>query len=247
MARRKKKEEETDWTPPEFDEVGYMRQEIEGARAAVATIGWAVVGAIVSFLLYSVYAPLAFFAGIAVGFGLYFVLPVMGIKTDAFKRRDWTGHGITFFFSWLAFWIILLNPPFGDFTDPTVQGISVSPFHAGYPGPLLCALPISGTVDLANSASGGNDSLYILFRATDNVGLSVLTVTVKPGSAPQFTPVISPATGLDRCVGAPVGSVLPAGSYYVTIPLGPSLYQVEIKAIDTSGHPTMADFQILAH
>lgn len=247
MARRKKKEEEADWTPPEFDEVGYMRREMEGARAAVATIAWAVVGAIVAALLYSVYAPLAFFAGIAVGFGLYFVLPLMGINTDGFKRRDWTGHGITYFFSWLAFWIILLNPPFGDHTDPTIQGISVSPYHANYPRSLFCAAPVAGTVDIPNSNSGGNDSLYILFRATDNVGLSTLTVTVKPGSGPEFSPTITPATGPDRCIGHPAGSSLPGGSYNVTIPLGPSLYTVEIKAVDTSGHPATADFQILPH
>src|SRR5256712_10127734 len=111
------------------------------ARAAVATIAWAVVGAVVSFLLYSIHPALAFFAGILVGFGLYFFLPMIGISIDAFKRRDWTGHGITYFFSSLAFRIILLNPPFGDFTNPTIQTVSVSPFHPGYTGPLSC-LPL---------------------------------------------------------------------------------------------------------
>ena len=134
MARRKRKEDEPDWVPPEFDEVGYMRQEIQGAHAAIATIGWAVIGAVVALLLYAVLPALAFFAGIAVGFGMYFVFPLIGINTDGFKRRDWVGHGITYFFSWLAFWILLLNPPFSDHTDPTVQSISVSPYHAGYLG-----------------------------------------------------------------------------------------------------------------
>src|SRR2546427_6643586 len=70
MARRKRKEDEPDWVPPEFDEVGYMRQEIQGAHAAIATIGWAVIGAVVALLLYAVLPVLAFFAGIAVGFGI---------------------------------------------------------------------------------------------------------------------------------------------------------------------------------
>src|SRR3989440_12223391 len=166
MARRKRKEDEPDWVPPEFDEVGYMRQEIQGAHAAIATIGWAVIGAVVALLLYAVLPVLAFFAGIAVGFGMYFVFPLIGINTDGFKRRDWVGHGITYFFSWLAFWIILLNPPFSDHTPPTIQGITVSPYHSGYIGDLLC-MPPAGSV----SMGPGNDSLYILFRATDNVGL----------------------------------------------------------------------------
>src|SRR5207302_6985304 len=66
MARRKRKDEPTDWVAPDFDEVGYMRTEIQAAKTAVLTIAWAAVGAIVSFLLYSVNAALAFFAGIAV-------------------------------------------------------------------------------------------------------------------------------------------------------------------------------------
>src|SRR5712691_591180 len=167
MARRKRKDDVPDWSPPEFDEVGYMRQEIESARAAVATIAWAAVGALVAFLLTSVHPALAFFAGIAVGAGMYFIFPLIGIRTEKFKRRDWTSHGITYFFSWLAFWIILLNPPFGDFVDPTIQAISVSPFTPGYNGTLPCLAPVDGTVSLP---MGTNTSIYVLFRASDNAG-----------------------------------------------------------------------------
>src|SRR5438876_12368923 len=116
MARRKRKEDAPDWVAPDFDEVGYMRKEIEGARAAVATIAWAVIGALLAFALYSVLPALAFFAGIAVGFGMYFVFLLIGIKTESFKRRDWIGHGIPYLFSWLAFWIIVLNLPRSDYT-----------------------------------------------------------------------------------------------------------------------------------
>src|SRR3981189_3738290 len=104
MARRKRKDDVPDWTAPEFAEVGCMRTEIGAARAAVATIAWAVIGALVSFLLYSVHPALAFFAGILVGFGLYFFLPIIGMGTAALKRGDWFGAGVTYFFSWLAFW-----------------------------------------------------------------------------------------------------------------------------------------------
>src|SRR5438034_5167951 len=181
MARRKRKDDVPDWTAPEFDEVGYMRTEIGAARAAVATIAWALVGAAVSFLLYSVHPALAFFAGILVGFGLYFFLPMIGISIDAFKRRDWSGHGITYFFSWLAFWIILLNPPFSDHVPPTIQGITVSPYYSGYTGDLLC-LPPAGSVSMGPS----NDSLYILFRATDNVGLRSVEVRAAPQGSSSF-------------------------------------------------------------
>src|SRR3989442_4183546 len=127
MARRKRKEDEPDWVAPDFDEVGYMRRELEGARAAVATIGWAVIGSLVAFALYSVLPVLAFFAGIAVGAGMYLVFPLIGIRTEQFKRRDWIGDGSTYFFSSLAFWIILLNTRFSAHLSPQCPTITALP------------------------------------------------------------------------------------------------------------------------
>src|SRR5207244_3862859 len=79
----------------------------------------------------------------------------------------------------LALWIILLNPPFSDHTDPTIQGISVSPYTPGYldniTHSLECAAP--GSLPLSMN---GNTSIYILFRASDNVGLRSLVVQVAP-------------------------------------------------------------------
>ncbi len=241
MARRKRKDEAADWVPPEFDEVGFMRKEIEGARAAVATILWAVVGAIVAFALYSVLPVLAFLAGIAVGFGLYLMLPLFGVNTEPFKRRDWIGHGVTYFFSWLAFWIILLNPPFGDFTNPTVQGISVSPYTVGFSGNLTCAVPSAGSVTLS---TGTNTSVYILFRASDNVGLASLRVTVTPMGQPSVDVPPVAVSGNNQCMGHRTEPYL-AGTYSATFPHTALSYAVSILAADSSGRQVGAGFQIL--
>ncbi len=253
MARRKRKEEEPDWVAPEFDEIGYMRREIQGARAAVATILWAVVGAVVAALLFFVSPPLAFFAGIAVGFGLYFILPLLGIKTDAFQRKDWAGHGITYFFSWLAVWIILLNQPFGDFTDPTIQGITVSPCGSStalcpVPGSstsanLLCAVPVSGSVSLVMN---GSTSIYLIFRATDNAGLGPLHVNVTPESQTGFEVGWTPLSGRNQCAGHE-SEDYPAGSYNVTFALNPpaSRYTFAIVATDRAGRSVSASVVVL--
>ncbi|HEX9341397.1 MAG TPA: hypothetical protein VF992_09585 [Thermoplasmata archaeon] len=243
MARRKRKEEEPDWVAPEFDEIGYMRREIQGARAAVATILWAVVGAIVAFLLFSVSPALAFFAGIAVAFGLYFILPLFGIKIDAFQRKDWAGHGITYFFSWLAVWIILLNPPFGDFTDPTVQGISVSPYSAGYTGDLPCYVPVGSQVAVP-MGSPSNTSIIVLFRATDNVGLASLHVNVTPASTTGFEVSWTLLSGKSQCVDHRPEDY-PAGTYNVTFDNTASSYTVAIVATDRAGHSTSASVVVL--
>src|SRR5256886_12014776 len=244
MARRKRKDDVPDWTAPEFDEVGYMRTEIRAARAAVATIAWALVGAAVSFLLYPVHPALAFFAGIMVGFGLYFFLPMIGISIDAFKRRDWSGHGITYFFSWLAFWILLLNPPFGDFTTPTIQAISVSPYHTGYTGGLSCLPLVGGAVVVPQNPP--NDSAYVLFRATDNGGIASLQVNVTPvGSAqPPFELTPIPLSGLSRCRNH-TSEPYPGGTYSVSFKFGPaSTYRAIVAARDPSGHIAAYTFDI---
>ena len=239
MARRKRKEDEPDWVAPDFDEVGYMRRELEGARAAVATIGWAVIGSLVAFALYSVLPVLAFFAGIAVGAGMYFVFPLIGIKTEPFKRRDWIGHGFTYFFSWLAFWIILLNPPFSDHTDPTIQAISVSPYHAGYTGPLACVPPSSAPLSLG----AGNNSLHILFRASDNVALRSVEVHVAPTPGTPFVVTPTPVSGQNQCLGHRTETYL-GGTYNATFSVTASTYDVTIVAVDTSGHSAALNFQI---
>ena len=244
MARRKRKEDEPDWVPPEFDEVGYMRQEIQGAHAAIATIGWAVIGAVVALLLYAVLPVLAFFAGIAVGFGMYFVFPLIGINTDGFKRRDWVGHGITYFFSWLAFWILLLNPPFSDHTDPTIQSVSVSPYTPGYldnvTHSLTCAAPSSAPFPM-----NGNTSIFVLFRATDNVGLGgPPRVEVAPGSGLPFSVTPSLVSQQDnRCAGHR-GEKYLGGTYNATFVSSASSYIVTITAVDLSGLRATVTFQI---
>src|SRR2546426_9598281 len=247
MARRKRKEDEPDWVPPEFDEVGYMRQEIQGAHAAIATIGWAVIGAVVALLLYAVLPVLAFFAGIAVGFGMYFVFPLIGINTDGFKRRDWVGHGITYFFSWLAFWILLLNPPFSDHTVPTIQVTSVSSFAPpAPPANLTCA-----TTDVVGDPTrglsiGSNSSIFILFRATDNVGLSVPSIDVLPGNPPppsfQVTPM--PVSGSSQCFGHGQEKYLGGTYSAVFLVSGSSSYAVSITATDSAGNSAAVTFKI---
>ncbi|TLZ47061.1 MAG: hypothetical protein E6K19_00295 [Methanobacteriota archaeon] len=241
MARRKRKDDEPDWTPPDFDEVGYMRTEIQAARVAVLTIAWAVVGAFVSYLLSSNPAA-AFVAGIAVAFGLYFVLPLIGIDIKPFKRKDWMAHGITYFFSWLAFWILLLNPPFGDFTDPTIlpQWISAGSYPASNPPPPpIPCFPLTGS----SIRVGTNDTILLVFRATDNVGLSKLTVELGTGPSKTF---LTPTLVAGRTSECKDQAIYPGGTYRATFtPAGSSSYHVTITAADLTGRMAAVGFDIL--
>jgi len=236
VARRKRKEDAVDWTPPEFDEVDFMRKEIAGAKAAVVTITWAFVGALVSFLLYRVTWVLAFFAGLFVFAGLLYVMPLLGVRTSGFKRRDWAGHGGTYFFSWLAFWIILLNIPVSDITPPTIDFVYAGAYSAslGADVGVTCAGPSGGTI--AVPIVGGNDTFYFLFRVGDNVGVGRVEVKVNAGSV---TP--EPAAG-DANVCRGLRDQIPRypeGTYVVRIPWSSGStapIPIEITASDAAGH-----------
>src|SRR6059036_4165170 len=104
-----------------------MRKELEGAKAAVVSVILAIgVAAVLYALTVAGLAIVAFFLGVATTFALpqlfnaLRVLPWPKVDTTKFERRDWIGHGSTFLFSWLAFWILLLNTPFVDLTSPVI-------------------------------------------------------------------------------------------------------------------------------
>lgn len=242
MARRKRKDDAPDWVPPEFDEVEYMRKEVDAGRASVVTVVWAIVGAAVSFLIFSAspaFWPLAFFGGLGVASGLYVVFPLFRVKVAAFKRRDWTGHGVTYFFSWLAFWIILLNAPFGDFTNPTIDSMTVSPYRAGLIGGLDCVPVAPGGIAMVTS-DGLNDSVHILFRAADNVGIANIGVRIAPSTSSAYTVNATPVTS-NPCRGSP--SLL-SGTYEAVAPFAGSFMDMDITATDLSGRATSVRFRV---
>ncbi len=122
-----------------------------------------------------------------------------------------------------------------------IQSISVSPYHAGYTGDLLC-LPPAGSV----SMGPGNDSLYILFRATDNVGLRSVEVHAAPQGSNSFVVVPTLVAGQDnRCVGHHPGEKYAGGTYNATLPYATRYDTITIVATDGSNPPSWVAFSVL--
>jgi hypothetical protein len=238
VARRKRKEEEAIWEPPEFDEVGYMRKEIENAKIALVVIAWAAVGALLAYLLFALNQPvIGFLLGIFAFGVLYFLLPMLGLPIHGFKRRDWMSHASIYFFSWLAFSILLLNAPFGDHTSPVVGSFEVGSFNSAgnltvpAAGTLWC-IPASPAQSV-NVPAGTNKSLYVIFRATDNVAVRSVAVTVN--SANQTYTSLAGAESL--CLGAGL-QPFPPDTYGFSISIAKTQYSVSVTAVDTSGLST---------
>ena len=164
MAKRDKTPE---WKPPEFDEVEFMHKEMRAAKATLLVVLWTVPSALLSFgLTVAGAAIVAFFAGIGMMFLLKWIFPILKVDISEYKRKDWLGHGATFFFSWLAFWILLLNPPFADLTSPMILGVS-APGSAGWVG--CGGGPLPGVA---------NSNVMVNVSASDNVAVAQVTVAV---------------------------------------------------------------------
>lgn len=237
MARRKRKEEDLLWEPPKFDEVGYMRQEMQNAKIATAVIAWAIVGAILAYLV-ALWIPLVgYLVGLAAFGALYVLLPMLGLPIHGFKRRDWISHASVYFFSWLAFSIVLLNAPFGDHTAPVVGSFQVGSFTPSSGQTLPAAntvycVPYSGGNVQVNA--GTNASYYIQFRATDNLGIASINVTVDDGTYNGPVTYSDVSNQPSACLAKTPGTNV-ANTYAITYATAPSNVHVTITAKDTSG------------
>jgi len=235
VARRKRKEDVPIWEPPEFDEVGYMRKEIENAKISVVVIAWSVVGAILLFLFYQFsLAIVGFLLGLLIFAALYFVLPMLGLPIHGFKRRDWASHAMVYFFSWLAFSILLLNVPFSDHTAPVVGSFEVGTFSSNLTttvppaGSMACHPGTPGTAVLIPPT--GNNTVYVIFRATDNVAMR--NVSAKLGSMNlTLTPVAGEA---NVCIGS-TSPTFYADTYAVSFAFATGSLILSVTATDTSG------------
>jgi len=239
MARRRKGEDAAEWAPPPFSEAEFMQKEIGAAKASVVSVLYAIPVAFASYAITLARLPAV---GFAAGFGLIFLLRYLmrfmrsiGVDSSKFKRRDWVGHGSIVFFSWLAFWILLLNAPFADLTRPDITNVFVA-IAASPTVPSLGCKQLSSGDNPGSLSLGVNSTLYVTFRATDNV--AVMSVGASMNEAPI---VLSDADGdTNRCrVGTYPGGTREG----FVAPVATGLYVLAIQATDTSGNAYSLTFR----
>ncbi len=133
MAKRGKggepeeKEEGYDFVPPDFDEDEFIHKEMISFRTTSTLI---IVGILAAAISWAVFSPVGgadagWWIGLLIVAASFFVLKplykVLKFDISHYGRREWIGAGFLLFFTWLAFFMILLNPPFSDHTDPQIE------------------------------------------------------------------------------------------------------------------------------
>jgi len=114
---------------------------------------------------------------------MWFILPLFKVDVKAFKITHWLGAISTYFFLFLAIWVMLCNPPFNDFASPAITGLEVSwdggenwtAVNATSAGSLVINIPENATANL---------TLTVRAQVTDNSELDASSVMLDYGAGP---------------------------------------------------------------
>jgi len=132
MAKKRKKDkpepEDYEFRPPDFDEKEFLKKELRDTRSALTTIIYAVSFGMIAGLISMMgtnLAPVAFMVGIAGIVTLKYFYAIAKVDTSEFKKKNWVGNIGTYFFTFLAIWVLMLNMPFSDHAPPSVDSVIV--------------------------------------------------------------------------------------------------------------------------
>ncbi|MFP4051742.1 MAG: hypothetical protein ACLFVB_08400 [Thermoplasmata archaeon] len=177
MAKRKKREEEEeeeyDFDMPEFDKVEYMKNEIRKGKSILASVAIAPIFSFVALQLFILIGDwtLAMIGGLT---GLVVIPPLLrtiGVDTGELGKKEWATDVVMYFFTFLAIWVILMNPPVNDFAHPTVNDIDVE-VQDLESGELV-------ELDEANITNGEEYNITIRAKITDNVDVKDSSVKAR--------------------------------------------------------------------
>lgn len=137
---------------PEFDEKNFIEKEKRKAKTSFIVFSFGIFMAIICHILWrnmdaTIRWPLCFLLAIAsIGF-LGKLLQILKIDIRKFGKREWIASISFYFFTWLAIFILSVNPPFYDASPPKID---------------IVLLPNIQQV---------NGSILILAHITDNSGI----------------------------------------------------------------------------
>ena len=127
-----KKGDDYEFIPPDFDEDAFIHREMVSFRTTLLLFLWGIVAAAVSWGAFAAMGGVktGWLVGLGIAavffLGLKRVFLMLKVDIKHFGRREWLGTAALYFFTWLSFFIIAINPPVSDFAAPRVE-LYVSP------------------------------------------------------------------------------------------------------------------------
>lgn len=132
MAKKKRKKEveaeKYEFKPPDFDEKQFLRDEMWATRRVILTViygsSFGVIAAAACISMNN--ASIGLLVMLFGFFLMKYIFPIMKLDLSRFTKKTWLESGAWFFFTFMAFWLLMFNPPFGDYTDPDIIDVSIS-------------------------------------------------------------------------------------------------------------------------
>ena len=217
MAKKRRqkseKKEELDIKIPEFDEHEFIALELRKSKMSFIAFIFAIFMVVITYLLYSVTHP-DWRGPVVLGFlgvvGLRFMTRLMKIDVSDFEWKNWFGSGAIYFFSWLAIFVLVLNPPFSDFAEPEIELKEFSYFFFNEDtnetywksfdlnieepqaqGPLK----INITMKITDNSQIDKDSVKLIIKPSITSNATKLTYTMKDLKDNLYQIIIEPEQG----------------------------------------------------
>ena len=133
MAKRWSEEDDDLDLDLDFDREEYMKKEIIKGKSTLVAVGIAPFFSFVSMYIFNI--TMDWVISLIVGMlGLILLKPIydwIDIDLDKIGKKGWIKNGGVYFMTLLAVWVILMNPPVSDFTDPEITDIGIEIYHEG--------------------------------------------------------------------------------------------------------------------
>ncbi len=213
MAKRRKKEEEEEeeaFELPEFDREEYMRKEITKGKSILISVAVAPLFSILALQVFKLVGDwtVGFMVGL-VGIALLSnIMKIFDIDKDKLEIKEWAMNAGMFIFTFVAIWIVLMNPPFNDFSDPHLNELDWQAYDDGE------------KIDKANITNGERYNITIKAKVTDNVEVKSVQIKFRGSQWENMTKNNSHIYT----------------SSYQDIRANDSPYTVSVKMEDTNGH-----------
>lgn len=180
MAKKRRKhqleKEEKEYKSPEFDKREFMHTEINVAKATIYGALLAIPFGVLAFLLTpSIKTAGGLLLGLAGLVVVYFLPGILNVDTTSFKITHWLSPISSYFFLFLAVWILLFNPPFSDQAPPDIVEVRVN-WDGTENYTMVVASEFSGNIVAIPSTA--NLTLTIRANVTDNTELFVDSVQI---------------------------------------------------------------------
>lgn len=165
MAQKKRKEpevkEEYTFVPPDFDEREFLEKDITVTKTVLVSALLATVFGVLAFFTTDISYVIGLLLIIVGAASLRYMFKTLPIDVSKVENKTWLGNGAMFFFLALGIWILLLNPPFGDYVDPQISDVQVW----------------SGGLEISRSTVPVGESVVINVTVVDNHHISKVTMT----------------------------------------------------------------------